>query len=258
MRIKNIFEALICVLIAGIVFLTISLIPSCSTTTTTPAPTPSESPISDSMIIPNIDVSQSACAQKVWKQRGRAPMGYYNQIAINYHKMFCAKVEMKGAATEKRDAIVKYGLTPTLKSTYTLLIGLGLRESTGNYCAGRDTSASNTDAFTAEAGAFQSSYNSMAAHPTLKKVYEFYKSNPDQCNKQTTCNSKGYGDGEGAIFQRLSKDCPQFAIEYNAILIRVLANHFGPLIRKEAEYAKECEEMLTQVEKIPCPAVWTL
>ena len=39
----------------------------------------------------------------------------------------------------------------TLRHLFVLLFGLGMRESSGRYCAGRDTSANNTDADTAEA-----------------------------------------------------------------------------------------------------------
>lgn len=42
------------------------------------------------------------------------------------------------------------GGTDTLRQLFVLLIGLGMRESSGQYCEGRDRSASNV---TAEAAA---------------------------------------------------------------------------------------------------------
>jgi hypothetical protein len=42
----------------------------------------------------------------------------------------------------------------TLRDLYLLALGLGMRESSGQYCEGRDTSATNTDSATAEAGLF--------------------------------------------------------------------------------------------------------
>ena len=41
-------------------------------------------------------------------------------------------------------------------------LGLGMRESSGQYCCGRDTSEDNTTADTAEAGLFQMSWNAMS------------------------------------------------------------------------------------------------
>jgi hypothetical protein len=47
----------------------------------------------------------------------------------------------------------------TLRHLFVLLMGLGMRESSGQHCVGRDQSASNTTAETAEAGPFQQSWN---------------------------------------------------------------------------------------------------
>jgi len=53
----------------------------------------------------------------------------------------------------------------TLRHVFVLLFGLGMRESSGRYCEGRDRSARNTTAASAEAGLFQISYNATRAHP---------------------------------------------------------------------------------------------
>ena len=46
-----------------------------------------------------------------------------------------------------------------LRRLFVLLMGLGMRESSGQYCEGRDRSAHNTSADTAEAGLFQVSFD---------------------------------------------------------------------------------------------------
>lgn len=218
------------------------------TITPTVEPTPSPSPS-------QVEIEKGAfdaCAKRSWKNRGVAPLSYFQEIAVSYHKAFCSKQEFPKMGIDK-DALLYYGLPQDLISTYTLLIGLGLRESTGNFCSGRDTSASNLDAMTAEAGAFQSSYNSMRAHPKLREIFEFYKNNPTACGEtKPKCSSQNYGTGEGADFQRLSKTCPQFVVLYNAFLIRVLRKHFGPLLRREAEFVPACRDMLKAIEKNAC------
>ena len=50
----------------------------------------------------------------------------------------------------------------TVRHLFVLLIGLGMRESSGKYCEGRDKSASNRSAETAEAGLFQ-----LTMHPHI-------------------------------------------------------------------------------------------
>ena len=47
----------------------------------------------------------------------------------------------------------------TMRHLFVLLMGLGMRESSGQFCCGRDQSASNTASDTCEAGLFQSSWN---------------------------------------------------------------------------------------------------
>jgi hypothetical protein len=115
------------------------------------------------------------------------------------------------------------------------LIGLGMRESSGRYCAGRDTSEENTSADTAEAGLFQMSWNAHAASPLIEQLFSDYSSNPDgflsifqegvSCTHGDYAN---YGDGDGAAFQQLCKSCPAFAAQAAAVGLRVCA-HIGDL-----------------------------
>ncbi len=63
----------------------------------------------------------------------------------------------------------------TLRHSYTLLIGLGMMESSGKYCEGRDVSECFTTADTAEAGLFQTSYGAHIHSPSLGDLFKTYK-----------------------------------------------------------------------------------
>jgi len=191
-------------------------------------------------------VNGSSCSLYKFKDRGYAPKDYLETIAKIYHKESCAKKELPSNGGDK-DALAWYGLSSNLRNTYTFLIGLGMRESSGKHCAGRDSSATNIDALTAEAGLFQFSYNSINASPRLKEIY----SSHSKCESRP-CLSKNWGTGPGVEFQRIAKECPEFSVEYAAHLIRVLRKHFGPIGRKEVEFIPACGEMLDRVSNIDC------
>jgi hypothetical protein len=148
-----------------------------------------------------------------------------------------------------------------------------MRESSGQYCCGRDASASNVASESAEAGLWQTSYNSRSFHPELSKLIDKYKSaTPAQCLldvykegvKCSASNFKNWGTGTAGVeFQKLSKSCPAFAAEYTAIMLRVSGGklgHYGPLRTKAAEIKPECDSMFKQVEEIvrDFPSVCTL
>ena len=142
-----------------------------------------------------------------------------------------------------------------MRSLYTLGIGLGMRESSGKYCEGRDMSASNTSASTAEAGIFQTSYDSMSASAELSKLYAEYKADTSKCFLDTfkegvsSCgNSSIAGSGVGAEYQAFNKSCPSFAAEYAMVMLRVRRNHYGPINRQEAEVKTQCNQMLKSVQ----------
>src|SRR5205807_3505910 len=138
-----------------------------------------------------------------------------------------------------------------------LLIGLGMRESSGQYCAGRDTSEENTAADTAEAGLFQMSWNAHAASPLITQLFSRYSDNPEgflsifqegvSCSHGDYAN---YGEGVGAAFQALCKSCPAFAAESAAVGLRVLRSHWGPLNSRAAEIRPEADVLLQQVQGV--------
>ncbi|MGN6151852.1 MAG: hypothetical protein ACTHOH_07555 [Lysobacteraceae bacterium] len=227
----------------------------------------------------------SSCARVDWADRGRAPKAYMRGMALVYARAVCqperadvAVVSSARAATgpvaNKKDALTWYeskfaavGMSnatngvDTLRHAYTLLIGLGMRESSGRHCVGRDLSADFTTANSAEAGLFQTSFGARTQHPTLSALYQQYKADPSGCmletfSKGVSCkasDAKNHGVGEGVLWQQLTKSCPAFSAEYAAVLMRVHGGsqgEFGPLRKKKAEVIPACDTMLKQVEDL--------
>lgn len=214
-----------------------------------------------------------------WADRGKAPLSYIQGMAVvygsNYLKFLngdAMTLEMGKAKTENptKDALAWYkdeftalGLdnstagVDTLRHLFVLLIGLGMRESSGKHCEGRDQSASNVTADTAEAGLFQTSFNARNTSVLLPQLFKHYQANPGgyielfqvgvKCSKADVEN---FGTGPGTEFQRLTKECPAFAAEFAAIGLRNIRRHWGPINRKEAQLRPECDQLLLQVQGI--------
>lgn len=215
--------------------------------------------------------AQSKCAKYRFKDRSVAPIGYIKGMALMYAKAICKSsseatlIASSGKTSSPKDFFNKYSINPSagaesLKATYNLLIGLGMRESSGRYCEGRDLSMGFTEAISAEAGLFQTSYVAKGVSPALVNIYNLYKNNGSKCfleifkegvdqKKCTAADAKTYGTGEGATFQKLSKSCPGFTAEWASITVRKLLNHYGPLKQKTAEMVPVCGDMLTEVQK---------
>lgn len=207
--------------------------------------------------------SASEIRTYAWKNRGRAPLGYVQGMALGFARVICklnsgaaTAVEAAKADTgdDVRDALAHYrpefaalGMSnaaagsDTLRHLFALLMGLGMRESSGRHCEGRDMSAQNVQAETCETGLFQFSYNSRTASPRLPELIQAYAGRSDfltTFRKGVTCDDDSwsvYGTGPGADFQELAKRCPAFAVEYGAVLLRNRRRHFGPINQKKAE-----------------------
>jgi peptidoglycan hydrolase-like protein with peptidoglycan-binding domain len=225
--------------------------------------------------------NNSVIARYEWRERGQAPRGYTQGMAVafaqSYRKLMAghpAVAEMARARTDSdKDALniykvefQKIGLSNersgvnTLRHLYALMIGHGMRESSGRYCEGRDTSASNVSSETAEAGLFQTSYNAhSASDPHFTDLMNEFE---DDANRGTcylgafedgvACDSSdwaNYGSGAGAEFQELCKTCPSFAVESAGLTLRNLCNHYGPIVRKEVELRRAADNMLKQVQQ---------
>jgi len=168
-----------------------------------------------------------------WIDRGVAPRGYLRGMAVTFGRVYCDMNASRDAASEMSMADSGDGATDALawfatefndvgmdnsmaggdvlRHLFVLLTGLGMRESSGRYCEGRDTSATNTTADTAEAGLFQVSYNSRRAYFLLEALFEQYKGSTDFADifsDRVRCGPaswQNFGTGEGRDFQALTK-----------------------------------------------------
>ena len=229
--------------------------------------------------------ANSSCAATDWKNRGRAPKAYMRGLAIVFARAICQPnrndVKIVSAArgepnsnAKKTDALTWYdgvfsdlGMSnatagvDTLRHAYTLLAGLGMRESSGQHCVGRDRSANFTTADSAEAGLFQTSHGARRFNIELSNFYASYKAAQGNCllevfKRGVSCSAwdaRTWGEGEGATWQRLTKACPAFATEYAAVLIRIHGGNegeFGPIRRRKAEVIPSCDTMFSEVQNL--------
>jgi hypothetical protein len=221
----------------------------------------------------------TAIARFAWPGRGVAPLGYTKGMALVFAKVYCkfkagdaAAVEMAKANTGDANLDAFAHLAPeftaagmqndvagadTLRHLFVLLLSLGMRESSGKYCQGRDLGASNTSGETAEAGLFQTSFNARGAHATMPQLFQQYKANPagfvDVFKEGVTCtaaNLKDWGAGDGKEYQRLSKAAPAFHTEFTAVGLRNRRRHWGPINTKTVEIRTEADGMFRQVQDL--------
>jgi hypothetical protein len=260
--------------------------------TPAPAPTPSAPPSPPpppQASGPYVDqiksmAQNSSCINYSWKNRGRAPAGYIKGVALSFARSLCRLnsfaitpsplvliMSKADSQNDAKDALTHYqnifSLIPiktnsagleSLRATYALEMGLGMRESSGAYCEGWDKSAGgNRPSSAGEAGLFQTSYDSISSSIELSKLYNEYKTGPSsRCFLETykqgaSCsNSATLGTGTGADFQVFTKSCPAFASEYTATMLRIARAHYGPINRREAEVVPACNQLLINVEDL--------
>ena len=221
----------------------------------------------------------SSLMDYAWPGRSVAPPGYIPGMALCYalavvklEQSNSAVMEMGEAASgdEDADALSWYekeledldldvsddGLE-TLRALFTILIGLGMRESSGRYCEGRDMSADNVAADTCESGLFQMSANMHSASPEMKKLFDAYWKDPQgfldvfrEDISPTSSNLDVYGSGKGASFQWLGKFSPAFAAFTTAIGLRKRKAHWGPIQRKEVTLSPAARDLLRKIEAL--------
>jgi hypothetical protein len=228
--------------------------------------------------------AQSSCAGYHWKNRGRAPLAYIKGMALVFGKAVChaedwvqdasAARGTLGTAADNTDAAAWYdaqfralGMSndnaglDTLRHLMTLQLGLGMQESSGKYCVGRDTSAHFDTADSAEAGTFQTSWGVSRVSSILPAIFERYRADQSGClldvfRVGVTCSAadaETFGSGTGADWQQLTKACPAFAAQYAAVVIRHSGGRkgeFGPLRRHQAEIRPECDAMFAKVQAL--------
>ena len=229
--------------------------------------------------------TNSGVMQYSWSGRDYAPPGYVKGVALCFDRSLTRLrkgedfgIEMAKADTNdyKHDAISWLGTAfeavgmqnnkpgeHVLRHLYVLILALGLRESSGKYCEGRDMSARNISADSCEAGAWQTSWDIHPRVALLPKLFAEYNAAnaPDGYlnifAEGVTCGKSSwecYGSGTGYDFQRLSKFNPAFACETAALGLRSQRSHWGPINRKEVELKKKiatmADEMFSQIQHL--------
>lgn len=236
-----------------------------------PSKPPIDAPILDEQSLKDKVTSialNDQCSKVRHDNQGTPPKGYLKGIALSYARAVCnpnsgeVLVASQPIGPASKDALAHYGLNPKdstarLQTVYALMIGSAARESSWRWCVGKDPGASNTSSETCEAGLYQTSYNSRSADPVLPLLFEQFKKSSKGCftveyKGATTCseaNMKNWGGGEGVTFQKLSKDCPGFATEYHAAMVRVRRTHYGPINLKKSLIVPACVTMFEKVRQ---------
>jgi peptidoglycan hydrolase-like protein with peptidoglycan-binding domain len=230
--------------------------------------------------------ASSAIAGYDWEDRGQAPIGYTKGIALvfaNAYRQFKVQyppaIEMAKANTHNsdKDALSWYagifnelGMNndqpgaDTLRHLFVLVMGLGMRESSGVHCEGRDTSVPvgyyGPPSTTTEAGAWQTSFDAVSCSVHCQTLFDAFSAGAETNNPQgfldpfkegVSCSSSQwqcYGDGNGYLHQEMSKYQPAYAAEFCAVVLRNLRQHYGPINRHEAEIKHEADVMLREVQ----------
>lgn len=219
----------------------------------------------------------SDIASYSWKDRGKAPRGYTAGIALCFalaalklseHDSTAVIMAQADRNSPDYDALSFYrskfealgmdnsdGGIDTLRHLFVMMLGLGMRESSGKYCEGRDMSASNVSSDTAEAGMYQTSWNIRSCSPLIPPLLPRYWANPNGFLKTfqkdigpDSNDLGGYGSGDGAKYQFLSKFAPAFHAFVTALGMRYLRQHWGPINRSEVELRSEANAMLLEVQ----------
>jgi hypothetical protein len=234
---------------------------------------------------------KSPVADYDWNDRGQSPPGYvmgmalaWAQLVQRYYLRDSAVIEMAKPDSEDpdHDALSWYadeftalGMSnndsgiDTLRHLMVMMLGLGMRESSGQHCVGRDMSAENVSSETCEAGLFQTSWNISSCSGEIEKLYEMWAPSLDtyegfpQCyldafNEGVSCSDSewgSYGSGQGRAYQDLSKLCPPFHIDVTAVGLRNLRQHWGPINRKEVELLRTADMMFYLVQEVVAPRV---
>jgi hypothetical protein len=146
--------------------------------------------------------AQSQCAAHSFPQRGKAPRSYIEGVTLVFARAVCQPqrpdVQVVSAPVDTSlsndDALAVYqtrfqaaGLrndtagVDALRHSYALLIGLGMMESSGKYCEGRDVSECFTTADSAGAGLFQTSFGARRFSPALQELFQSYSADQSRC-----------------------------------------------------------------------------
>jgi hypothetical protein len=224
----------------------------------------------------------SAVADYSWCDRGTASADYTKGMALAwstlYRKLLLhdpSAIEMAKADTGSpdTDALTWYAGTfedlvmantrtgvDTLRHLFVLLWGLGMRESSGERCCGRDLSAENVKSDTCESWLFQTSrdINTCSQMIEVAIATDQYTQKNHLCalhffSKDVSCSESDwncYGSGDGYHYQVFAKECPQYACESTAIGRRNRRQHWGPIDRYEVEVRHEVNELFLASQRL--------
>jgi hypothetical protein len=223
-------------------------------------PSGGAAPLADGPNVVN-QISTLAAASKIAKygwldlhnNKDKAPLAYIKGMAVVYARVYCklkagdagaVVMAKKKTADSDHDVLAFYdshfsaaGMKndtdgpDTLRHLFVLMVGLGVQESSGRYCAGRYAEQGFSHAEDAEAGLFQASFNTTVGSPTiLKNLFDHYAANPgtgflDIFKAGIRCSPadwKNWGNPSkrGYQWQQLTKTCPAFAVEFAAVGLR--------------------------------------
>ena len=242
-----------------------------------PPPPPPGALTPDQQVMVMRIANESEIASYDWEDRGVGPGGWIMGLALSFAQTYKklkaghpAAQRIARANTHDDDDVCQVyreefddlgmsnevGGSDVLRHIYAFLIGMAMRESSGQHCCGRDQSADNVSSDTCEAGMFQQSYNSFSCDSTLDPLMDEYLDglSPgylDAFSTGVSCSSsdwENYGSGRGEEFQELCKNAPAFSAEACAVGLRVLKDHWGPVKRKEVELRRDADAMLKAVQ----------
>jgi hypothetical protein len=215
-----------------------------------------------------------------WPQRGHAPAGYIKGMALTFARVYCKLLASDAGAKEiaqpirddNDDVLVHYaerfaasGMDNTgsasdrLRHLFTLLVGHGMRESSGEYGEGADPNNHDQNADTSEAGLFQTSFNlrrsvGHVAPPLMDELINLYTAHGDSFldtfKEGCRAPKPDVGVGPGQQFQQLCKTAPAFGAEFTLIGYRHQYEHWGPLANLAADLNTDCDQMLARVQAL--------
>ena len=225
-------------------------------------------------------VNHSPIVSYAWLDRGRAPRSYLQGMALVYLQARCtlgSDPRVKAMAVcwdgENDNDVLHFcaddfavqGLDNSatdeqrLRHLFVLMIGLGMRESSGRWCEGRDRTVEHPTADSAESGLFQVSWDLHYGTPGATDLLHDYLQRQDpfasffkQGVDPRQSDLEVVGEGDGARYQRLAKEKPGFAVYLAALGLRSNARHWGPVIRHEFELRPEANDLLKEVEAYAC------
>jgi hypothetical protein len=216
-----------------------------------------------------------------WPDRGQAPDGYVAGMAKTFASAItryregdaAVRIMAQAETGDEYDALAVYrdefdeldmdnsrAGVATLRHLFVMMIGLGMRESSGNCWEGRDMSADNVEADTCEASLFQTSWNISSSSDTIDELLDEYWHDPNGFQptfarglypsaSQLDC----YGSGVGAKYQWLSRFSPAFHCLVTGVGMRLRSNHWGPINRHEVTINPDVDELLIEVQKLMEP-----